>query len=92
MRSYLRRITKVKKYEKAISNQHSNNVQQNIQHPRAAELINYNPDELFIEPLTQGQILNEVVAMCRKENICIESNIDEIGGLAFYRKFTKLPR
>lgn len=55
-----------------------------------AELINYNPDELFIEPLTQGQILNEVVAMCRKENIFIESNRDEIGGLAFYRKFTKI--
>ena len=29
---------KVKKYEKAVLNQHTNNVQQNIQHPRAAEL------------------------------------------------------
>ena len=53
-------------------------------------MINYSPEENFVEPLIQGQIFNEVVAMCRKENICIESDRDEIGGLAFYRKFRKV--
>ena len=55
-----------------------------------SEMINYSPEENFVEPLIQGQIFNEVVAMCRKENICIESDRDEIGGLAFYRKFRKV--
>lgn len=55
-----------------------------------SELIGYNPEECFVDPLIQGQIFSEVIAMCRKENICIESNRDEIGGLAFYRKFRKI--
>ena len=54
-----------------------------------AELINYNPEENFIEPLSQGQITNTVEAICRKENIYIERN-KEKGGLAFYGKFKKV--
>lgn len=55
-----------------------------------AELINYNPEEKFIDPLSQGQIFNEVKKICMKENICIERNRDELGGLAFYYKFKKV--
>ena len=54
-----------------------------------AELINYNPEENFIEPLSQGQITNTVEEICRKENIYIERN-KEKGGLAFYGKFKKV--
>lgn len=54
-----------------------------------AELINYNSEENFIEPLSQGQITNTVEAICRKENIYIERN-KEKGGLAFYGKFKKV--
>ena len=55
-----------------------------------AELINYNPEENFVEPLIQGQITNTVEEICRKENIYIERNKDEKGGLAFYGKFKKI--
>lgn len=55
-----------------------------------AELINYNPEENFVDPLLQGQMLNEVEKNCMKENIFIETNKDKIGGLAFYYKFKKL--
>lgn len=55
-----------------------------------AELINYNPEEKFIDPLSQGQIFNEVKKFCMKENICVERNRDELGGLAFYYTFKKV--
>lgn len=55
-----------------------------------SELISYNPEQYFIEPLIQGQIINTVEEVCRKENIYIERNKDEIGGLAFYGKFKKI--
>lgn len=55
-----------------------------------AELINYNPEENFVEPLSQGQIFNEMKKICLKENICIERNRDELGGLAFYYEFKKI--
>lgn len=55
-----------------------------------AELINYNPEENFVDPLSQGQIFNTVEEFCRKENIYIENNHDEKGGLAFYGKFKKV--
>ena len=55
-----------------------------------AELIDYDPEKNFIDPLTQGQIFNMVDEICRKEKIYIEENNDEIGGLAFYYKFKKV--
>lgn len=55
-----------------------------------AELIGYNPEECFVDPLIQGQIINTVEEICRKENIYIERNKDEKGGLAFYGKLKKI--
>lgn len=55
-----------------------------------SELISYNPEQYFVEPLIQGQIINAVEEICRKENIYIERNKDEKGGLAFYGKFKKI--
>ena len=37
-----------------------------------SELISYNPEQYFVEPLIQGQIINTVEEICRKENIYIE--------------------
>ena len=54
-----------------------------------ADLINYNPEETFVEPLTQGEILNLVEDTCKKLNIKIEDVNDSIGGLAYYYKFKK---
>ncbi|MBQ8193230.1 MAG: hypothetical protein IJZ46_04085 [Bacilli bacterium] len=55
-----------------------------------AELIGYNPDENYVEPIIQGQVFRKVIEMCRKENVCTQYSKDEIGGLAFYSKFTKI--
>lgn len=54
-----------------------------------ANLINYNPKEKFVEPLTQGKITNFVEATCEKINIELERNNDNFGGLAYYVKFRK---
>ena len=37
-----------------------------------ADLINYNPNETFVEPLTQGQIRILVKDTCKKLNIELE--------------------
>ena len=55
-----------------------------------ANLINYNPNEKFVEPLTQGKIRNFVKATCKKINIELEKNDDKIGGLAYYVEFRKI--
>lgn len=55
-----------------------------------ADLINYNPNETFVEPLTQGQISRLVKETCKKLNIELEENRDSIGGLAYYYQFKKV--
>lgn len=55
-----------------------------------ADLINYNPKETFIEPLTQGRISRLVKEACKKLNIELEKNRDCFGGLAFYYQFKKV--
>lgn len=55
-----------------------------------AELINYNPNEVIIDPLTQGQITNLVEAVCKKNNIKLERTRDKVGGLAYYYSFKKI--
>lgn len=55
-----------------------------------AELINYNPEENFVDPLEQGKIFNEINKFFREKNIYLEKNRDELGGLAFYYKFKKI--
>ena len=55
-----------------------------------ADLINYNPNETFVEPLTQGQIRRLVKETCKKLNIELEENRDGFGGLAYYYKFKKV--
>lgn len=55
-----------------------------------AELINYNPENEFIEPLIQGQINYFVKTICNSININYTKTDDSIGGLAFYVKFKKM--
>lgn len=55
-----------------------------------ADLINYNPNETFVEPLTQGQIKKCVKETCKKLNIELEENKDDFGELAYYQKFKKV--
>lgn len=55
-----------------------------------ADLINYNPNETFVEPLTQGQVRRLVKDTCKKLNIELEENEDSFGGLAYYYRFKKV--
>lgn len=55
-----------------------------------ADLINYNPNEKFIDPLTQGKIWIFVKEICKKLNIELEENKDYFGGIAYYYKFKKV--
>lgn len=54
-----------------------------------AELINYNPEIEFVEPMKQGQLSYMVEEICHKININYINTDDSIGGLAFYTKFKK---
>ena len=54
-----------------------------------AELINYNPEDKFVEPLIQGEINYFVKEICHKINVNYTNTDDSIGGLAFYIKFKK---
>ena len=54
-----------------------------------AELINYNPEENFIDPMEQMSILRKVCALAEENNICLEKNMEEKGGLGFFTKFKK---
>ena len=56
-----------------------------------ADLIAHNSNVNFIEPLIQGQIFNEMMELCKKQNINIERIIDEerFTGMAFYYKFKR---
>lgn len=55
-----------------------------------ADLINYNPNETFVEPLTQGQVRRLVEDTCKKLNIELEENEDSFDGLAYYYRFKKV--
>ena len=55
-----------------------------------ANLINYNPKEKFVEPITQGKIRILVDKICKKLNIGLEDNKDKFGGLAYYVEFRKI--
>lgn len=55
-----------------------------------AELINYNPEVNFVEPMEQMSILRQVCRTAEENNIFLEKNMEEIGGLGFYVKFKKI--
>ena len=55
-----------------------------------ANLINYNPNETYVEPLTQGQIRRLVEETCKKLNIELEEDRGGFGGLAYYYQFKKV--
>ena len=55
-----------------------------------ATLINYNPNQVFVEPITQDKIMNLVNEICKKLNIKLETNKDSFGKLAYYRQFKKI--
>lgn len=54
-----------------------------------AELIKYNPDIEFIEPMKQGQIFRLLEQVCNRLNIRFVNTNDSRGGLAFYYTFKK---
>lgn len=54
-----------------------------------AELIKYEPEKSFVEPLTQGTIFNYVLDVCKKMNINLEEMDKSFGGLAYYYTFKK---
>ena len=55
-----------------------------------ADLINYNPNETFVEPMMQGQIRKLVEETCKRLKIELEENRDSFGGLAYYYQFKKI--
>jgi len=55
-----------------------------------ADLINYNPNEKFVEPIKQGKITRLVKEICKNLNIKLEDNRDKFGGLAYYNEFKKV--
>lgn len=52
-----------------------------------AELINYNPHNDMIEPLTQSKILGYVELVCKELNIKIENINERKGGLPYFYNF-----
>lgn len=55
-----------------------------------AELISYNPKSNFVEPIEQMKLLRQVHALAEENNIFLEENMEEKGGLGFYVKFKKI--
>ena len=55
-----------------------------------AELISYNPESNFVDPMEQMKLLRQVRALAEENNISLEENRDEFGGLGFYVKFKKI--
>ena len=53
-----------------------------------AELMQLN--QVMVNPLTQGEIFNLLMEICKKLNIDIEINNDEFGGLGYHYKFKKI--
>lgn len=54
-----------------------------------SQIINYNPESNFVDPLTQGIIYNKVNEICKEIKINLESTYDRFGGLAFHYTFIK---
>lgn len=57
-----------------------------------AELIKYEPEKSFVEPLTQGKVFNYVLDVCKKMNINLEQVDKSFGGLAYYYDFKKVDK
>jgi len=55
-----------------------------------SEIINYMPENNFVDPLTQGIIYNKVNEICKEIKINLQSTYDKFGGLAFYYTFVKM--
>ena len=55
-----------------------------------AKLIDYNPQNGIVGPLTQGKVSYYVRTVCKEINIKLEESCNEIGGLAFFDEFTKI--
>lgn len=55
-----------------------------------SQIINYNPENYFVDPLDQGIIYNKVCEVCKDLKINLQSTYDKFGGLAFYYTFIKM--
>jgi len=53
-----------------------------------AELIGYNPNVTYVEPLKQGEVSYIVNKVCKELNIKLEHD-KSLGGLAYMQKFVK---
>ena len=47
-------------------------------------------NQVMVDPLTQGEIFNLLMEICKKLNIDTEINNDEFGGLGYHYKFKKI--
>lgn len=55
-----------------------------------ATIINYNPQNQVVPPIIQGKLFTCIMELCKKNNIALELNNDELGGLGYYYKFRKI--
>jgi len=53
-----------------------------------AELIGYNPNVAYVEPLKQGEVSYIVNKVCKELNIKLEHD-KSLGGLSYMQKFVK---
>lgn len=55
-----------------------------------ATILNYNPSNQVVSPIIQGAFFACIMEICNKNNIVLEVNNDELGGLGYYYKFKKI--
>lgn len=55
-----------------------------------ATILNYDPTNKSVSPITQGTFFACIMEICKKSNIFLEVNDDELGGLGYYYKFKKI--
>ena len=55
-----------------------------------AAILNYDPTNKSVSPITQGTFFTCIMEICKKSNIFLKVNDDELGGLGYYYKFKKI--
>lgn len=55
-----------------------------------ATILNYDPTNKSVSPNTQGIFFVCITEICKKSNIFLEVNDNELGGLGYYYKFKKI--
>ena len=55
-----------------------------------ATILNYDPTNKSVSSITQGTFFACIMEICKKSNIFLEANDNELGGLGYYYKFKKI--